>query len=85
METKRGETSGEVFFEFTQLGQQMRVAAIDVATSTEVVIIAPLTASRIQMQTLAISKLRRKLGESPHKQDAPAQPPGPGRHVIKIA
>ncbi|HHY49632.1 MAG TPA: hypothetical protein GYA10_07780, partial [Alphaproteobacteria bacterium] len=45
-----GGSEGEVLFEFTQLGQQMRVAAIDPATSTEVVIIAPLTATRIQMQ-----------------------------------
>lgn len=62
--------SGEVLFEFAQLGQQMRVAAIDAATSTEVVIIAPLTATRLQMQTIALAKLRRKLAESP----APAQP-----------
>lgn len=55
--------SGEVFFEFTQLGQQMRVAAIDAATSTEVVIIAPVTATQIQMQNIALAKLRKKLGE----------------------
>jgi hypothetical protein len=58
-------SSGEVLFEFTQLGQQMRVAAIDAATSTEVVIIAPLTASRLQMQNIALAKLRRKLGQQP--------------------
>ena len=58
-------SSGEVFFEFTQLGQQMRVAAIDAATSTEVVIIAPLTASRLQVQNIALAKLKRKLAEIP--------------------
>ncbi len=57
--------SGEVFFEFTQLGQQVRVAAIDAATATEVVIIAPLTATRLQMQNIALAKLRRKLEENP--------------------
>ena len=56
-----GEGSGEIFFEFTQLGGQMRVAAIDAATSTEVVIIAPLTATRIQMQNIALAKLKRRL------------------------
>jgi hypothetical protein len=50
-----------VLFEFTQLGQQMRVAAIDAASSLEVVIIAPLTATRLQMQNLALAKLRRRL------------------------
>jgi hypothetical protein len=57
-------SSGEVLFEFTQLGQQMRVAAIDPATSTEVVIIAPLTATQIQMQNLALAKLKRRLAEA---------------------
>ena len=56
-------SSGEVFFEFTQLGQQMRVAAIDAATSVEVVIIAPVTATRIQMQNIALAKLKRRLAE----------------------
>jgi hypothetical protein len=65
MEKDRGgKGSGEVFFEFTQLGGQMRVAAIDAATSTEVVIIAPLTATRIQMQNIALAKLRRRLAEA---------------------
>jgi hypothetical protein len=55
---------GEVLFEFTQLGQQMRVAAIDPATSIEVVVIAPLTATQIQMQNLALAKLKRRLAEA---------------------
>lgn len=52
---------GEVYFEFVQVGQQMRVAAIDVATATEVVVITPVSATRSQMQQLALGKLRRKL------------------------
>jgi len=61
-----------VLFEFTQLGQQMRVAAIDEATGTEVVVITPLTATRFQMQSLALGKLRRRLGI-----EEPPPPPGP--------
>lgn len=57
--------SGRVLFEFTQIGQQMRVAAIDEATCTEVVVIAPLTATPLQMQQLALGKLKRKLGQEP--------------------
>lgn len=64
--------AGRILFEFTQLGQQMRVAAIDEATGTEVVVIAPLTATPFQMQSLALSKLRRKLGV-----EEPPPPPGP--------
>ena len=52
---------GEVLFEFTQLGVQMRVAAIDVATGIEVVAIAPLSATQRQMQELGLNKLRRRL------------------------
>lgn len=52
---------GDVYFEFVQMGQQMRVAAIDVATAIEVVVITPASATRSQMQQLALAKLRRKL------------------------
>lgn len=51
----------EVYFEFVQVGQQMRVAAIDAATAIEVVVITPASATRAQMQQLALAKLRRKL------------------------
>ena len=57
-------TDGEVYFEFVQLGQQMRVAAIDVATGTEVIVITPVSASKLQMQQVALAKLRKKLAES---------------------
>ena len=52
---------GEVYFEFTQVGAQMRVAAIDGRTGTEVIVITPVTASQIQMQNLALAKLKRRL------------------------
>lgn len=56
-------TDRGVLFEFVQLGNQMRVAAIDEATAIEVVVIAPLRASRADMQRLALAKLRRKIDE----------------------
>lgn len=52
---------GEVLFEFVQLGGQIRVAAVHVKTGTEVTIIAPLSASELQMKNLAVAKLRRAL------------------------
>lgn len=61
----------EIYFEFVQVGQQMRVAAIDSVTGTEVVVITPVIATRIQMQQLALAKLRRKLAET-----APTRPSG---------
>ena len=78
--TGSGGSSGEVFFEFTQMGAQMRVAAIDAATATEVVVIAPLSATKLQMQTLALAKLKRKL-EEPATETPPPAPPSRGKYA----
>jgi hypothetical protein len=59
--SRDGAPGSSVFFEFTLLGPQMRVAAIDEKTGTEVVVIAPVTATQIQMQNLALAKLKRRL------------------------
>lgn len=61
----------EVYFEFVQVGQQMRVAAIDAATGTEVIVITPVIATKHQMQQMALAKLRKKLGALPPAQEAP--------------
>lgn len=55
------ELTGEILFEFTQVGTQMRVAAIHAASGTEVVVVTPLNATRQQMQQLATAKLKRRL------------------------
>ncbi|ODT70770.1 MAG: hypothetical protein ABS75_11640 [Pelagibacterium sp. SCN 63-23] len=55
---------GSVLFEFVQIGQQLRVAAIDEATGTEVVVITPLNAARADIQRLALAKLQRKLEQN---------------------
>jgi hypothetical protein len=60
---KNAPPSSEIYFEFTQLGGQMRVAAIDAKTGVEVVVIAPLIATQHQMQALALAKLKRRLGQ----------------------
>lgn len=54
--------SGQVLFEFIPMGAQVRVAAIDEATGTEVVVLAPASATPYQMQQLALGRLRKKLG-----------------------
>lgn len=53
--------NGEVLFEFTQIGVQMRVAAVHAQSGTEVIIIAPLKATQQQMQQLGLAKLRRRM------------------------
>ena len=67
--------SGRVLFEFTQLGQQMRVAAIHEASGVEVVVITPATATRYQMQQLALAKLKRRLAGDAAVAPVPGKPP----------
>ncbi len=66
--------TGRVLFEFTQLGGQMRVAAIDESTGTEVVVICPPQLGQAQMQRLALNKLRHKLGLPAEPPPAPLRP-----------
>ena len=57
------ETPGEVLFEYIQMGNAMRVSAIDAATGTEVTVQAPLTLSPLEMQKLALNKLVYVMGK----------------------
>jgi len=59
---------GEVLFEFSRVGNVMRVTAIDVDTNTEIVIAGPVNAPQAALQNTALQKLRyvlaKKKGES---------------------
>jgi len=48
---------GEVLFEYTQVGNSVRVTAIDAATGMEVTIQVPLSLSNADMQRAALRKL----------------------------
>jgi hypothetical protein len=52
---------GEIYFEFTAIGRNVKVAAIDAATGTEVSIMGPATAARADLQRLALQKLQARL------------------------
>ena len=52
---------GEVYFEFTAIGRNVKVAAIDAATGTEVVVMGPSTAAQADLERLALQKLLAKL------------------------
>ena len=57
----------EIIIEIQRIGAILRVAAVDVATGTEVVFQAPATASRLAIDRLAADKLRyvmKKAAES---------------------
>jgi hypothetical protein len=72
--SQSGPSQQRVFFEFQKLGQQVRVSAIDEATGTEVVVICPPQLGQMQMQRLALNKLRHKLGLPQEPAPAPVRP-----------
>jgi hypothetical protein len=51
----------EVYFEFTPVGNVVKVAAIHSATGTEVSVLGPASASQADLQGLALRKLRARL------------------------
>ena len=61
MSGNRTNAGGEIYFEFTAIGRNVKVSAIDAATGTEVSIMGPVTASRADFQRLALQKLIARL------------------------
>ena len=57
-------SSREVYFEFTQVGAVVRVAAIDAATNVEVVVMGPASAAQSDLKRLALQKLEARLAAS---------------------
>ncbi len=53
--------SHEIYFEFRPIGKQVKVSAIDARTGIEVSIIAPASATRQNMKTVAQQKLQRAM------------------------
>jgi hypothetical protein len=56
-----GTTTGEIIIEMRPVGSVVRVAAVDVATGTEVVVMGPVSSPPKALEELAVAKLRRKL------------------------
>ena len=52
---------GEVIIEMRPVGAVVRVAAVDVASGTEVVVFGPSTAPQRALEELAVAKLKRRL------------------------
>ncbi|MCW5723508.1 MAG: hypothetical protein KIS81_00955 [Maricaulaceae bacterium] len=70
----------EIIIEFIAIGGAVRVAAVDVQTGEEAVIQAPKSASRDEMERVALAKLAKRLGLSPENQ-RPGAGPGRGKLV----
>ena len=52
---------GEVIIEMRPVGTVVRVAAVDVASGTEVIVFGPASAPQRALEELAVAKLRRRL------------------------
>jgi hypothetical protein len=57
----KGPGTGEVIIEMRPVGAVVRVAAVDVASGTEVIVFGPANASQRALEELAVAKLRRRL------------------------
>lgn len=53
--------SGEIYFEYQVIGGSVKVSAIDAQSGTEVSIVGPASASRRQLETVALNKLRFRM------------------------
>jgi hypothetical protein len=51
----------DVYFEFTVIGQTVKVTAIDSVTGIEIAAIGPASASQADLQQLALAKLKARL------------------------
>lgn len=54
-------TGREVIFEYVPVGASVKISAIDVETGTEVSVVGPATASRMELERVALGKLRYML------------------------
>jgi hypothetical protein len=65
--------ASEIIVETQRIGASLRVAAVDVATGTEVVFQAPATASRASIDRLAANKLRYVMRKGATPPEDPAR------------
>ncbi len=55
---------GEIYIEFQQVGNAVKVTAVDAASGEEVSIMGPASAARTDLQKLALKKLKNKMDKS---------------------
>lgn len=67
----------EFYLEYIQVGPQVKVTAIDPDTGIEVCIIAPATASKPEMNRVAIDKLNHALAKAQSDSDKSQKPTKP--------
>lgn len=61
----------EIIIEFIEVGQSVKVSAVDVASGVEVSIIGPVSATREQLEQTAVAKLKYVLSNKSKKDGGP--------------
>ena len=56
--------NGEIYIEYKQVGQTMKVIAVDAATGIEAVIMGPASTAQSALQRVAVNKLQMLLEKS---------------------
>ncbi len=54
---------GEIYLEFHQVGQQVKVTAIDAATGIEVSTFGPVSVAQEDLKRVAVRKLKRRVAQ----------------------
>ena len=65
----------EIYIEYKQVGQAMKVTAVDAETGVEVVIMGPASAAQTHLQKVAVKKLQMQLKKNSEQPDE--EPPRP--------
>lgn len=68
----------EIIFEYQSLSETVRLAAIDAATGTEVIVFGPARAARHDLERVALRKLARRLGLNTDGTNKTPRPKGRG-------
>ncbi len=74
---------GEIYLEYSAIGGQVRLAAIDAATGVEVVVFGPASVNEGDLARIAVRKLKRRIAAlaAEGREPAPAAPAGRSRLV----
>jgi hypothetical protein len=68
----------EIIFEYQGLADSVRLAAIDAATGTEVIVFGPARTARHDLERVALRKLARRLGLNADGTEKTPRPRGRG-------
>ncbi|MEM8797630.1 MAG: serine hydroxymethyltransferase [Pseudomonadota bacterium] len=76
-----------IFLEFQQVGNSVKVTAIDPVSLIEVTIIAPVSSTQTEMSRIAVQKLKRRIAEEdaankPTTDKSSSDTPGSGRGIL---